>query len=185
MKPTNPMAQLEQWKANHRQNKINWFVSEMNERKIEPVKNAAALKIEDTPKTQQETQGATKGKHKGKLPLNPLALKLAQFNRQFDLIKQSNQLCVEKYPDCFHHKLKLSAECADLIERLNNGRALLKALSTGVTLTQEQTALLKSFNQAHSYLVFKLGEVVDDVKANQITLIEQTKINDGKGGNDE
>ncbi|VEH68271.1 hypothetical protein [Rodentibacter pneumotropicus] len=31
MKPTNPMKQLEQWNANHRQDKINRFVSEMNQ----------------------------------------------------------------------------------------------------------------------------------------------------------
>ena len=30
MKPTNPMAQLQQWKANHQQGKINQFVNEMN-----------------------------------------------------------------------------------------------------------------------------------------------------------
>ncbi|QPB42673.1 hypothetical protein [Rodentibacter haemolyticus] len=136
-------------------------------------------------KTQSATHRETNTQSKGKLHFNPLALKLAQFNRQFDLIKQSNKRCAEDYPDCFHHKLKLSAECADLIERLNNGRALLKALSITNNLTQEQTALLKSFNQAHSYLVLKLGEVVDDVATNQITLIEQNKINDGKGGNDE
>lgn len=30
MKPTNPMAQLQQWKANHQQAAINRFVNEMN-----------------------------------------------------------------------------------------------------------------------------------------------------------
>ena len=48
-KPTNPIAQLEQWKKNNEQGKINQFVNEMNqskiglvkgnELKIEPVKN--------------------------------------------------------------------------------------------------------------------------------------------------
>ena len=50
MKPTNPMAQLEQWKKNNEQGKINQFVNEMNQTKIglvkgnklniEPVKSA-------------------------------------------------------------------------------------------------------------------------------------------------
>lgn len=38
MKPTNPMAQLQQWKANHQQGKINQFVNEMNQSKIGSVK---------------------------------------------------------------------------------------------------------------------------------------------------
>ena len=53
MKPNNPMAQLQQWKAN-------------NETKIGPVKsavkNSAPLKFENNPKTQQEAQDATKAK---------------------------------------------------------------------------------------------------------------------------
>ena len=50
MKPTNLMAQLEQWKKNNEQGKINQFVNEMNQTKIglvkgnklniEPVKSA-------------------------------------------------------------------------------------------------------------------------------------------------
>jgi hypothetical protein len=38
MKPTNPMAQLQQWKANHQQGKINQFVNETNQSKIGSVK---------------------------------------------------------------------------------------------------------------------------------------------------
>ena len=38
MKPTNPMVQLQQWKANHQQGKINQFVNEMNQSKIGSVK---------------------------------------------------------------------------------------------------------------------------------------------------
>ena len=32
MKPSNPMRQLEQWKASHQQAKMNRFVNEMNKR---------------------------------------------------------------------------------------------------------------------------------------------------------
>ena len=38
MKPTNPMAQLQQWKSNHQQGKINQFVNETNQSKIGSVK---------------------------------------------------------------------------------------------------------------------------------------------------
>ena len=37
-KPTNPIAQLEQWKKNNEQGKINQFVNEMNQSKIGSVK---------------------------------------------------------------------------------------------------------------------------------------------------
>ena len=65
MKPTNPMAQLEQWKKNNEQAKINQFVNEMNQSKIglvkgnklniEPVKSAVKLKFE---KKRKETSTA-------------------------------------------------------------------------------------------------------------------------------
>ena len=45
MKPTNPIAQLEQWKKNNKQGKINQFVNEMNQTKIGLVKGNK-LKIE-------------------------------------------------------------------------------------------------------------------------------------------
>ena len=44
MKPTNAMAQLEQWKANHQQGKINQFVNEMNQTHLEAVKNCESVK---------------------------------------------------------------------------------------------------------------------------------------------
>ena len=105
MKPTNPMAKLEQWKAN-------------NAPKIGSVKNSHTLKFEDSPKTQQEAQGATKDKRQGKLPFNPLVVEYSQITRQFKLIHDSNRKCLEVYPDDFHHKLKMREECADLASRL-------------------------------------------------------------------
>ena len=44
MKPTNAMAQLEQWKANHQQGKINQFVNEMNQTHLGAVKNCESAK---------------------------------------------------------------------------------------------------------------------------------------------
>ncbi|AHN71288.1 hypothetical protein CF65_00784 [Aggregatibacter actinomycetemcomitans HK1651] len=55
MKPTNPMAQLEQWKANNAPK-----IGLVNQSKTGSVKNSDALKFEESLKTQQEAQGATK-----------------------------------------------------------------------------------------------------------------------------
>ena len=43
MKPTNPMAQLEQWKKNNEQAKINQFVNEMNQSKIDWLKVTSSI----------------------------------------------------------------------------------------------------------------------------------------------
>ena len=65
MKPTNPMAQLQQWKANHQQGKINQFVNEMNQTKLGAVKNCETdrqfakvqkANLHSAQKTQQEAQ---------------------------------------------------------------------------------------------------------------------------------
>ncbi|EGT80900.1 Hypothetical protein GGE_1517 [Haemophilus haemolyticus M21639] len=44
MKPTNAMAQLEQWKKNNEQRKINQFVNEMNQSNFGSVKNCESAK---------------------------------------------------------------------------------------------------------------------------------------------
>ena len=63
MKPTNPIAQLQQWKKNN---------GKSNETQISAVKNATLLKNQERLKTQQEAQGEGKHKHQGKLFINPL-----------------------------------------------------------------------------------------------------------------
>ena len=155
MKPTNPMTQLEQWKAN-------------NAPKIGSVKNSHTLKFEDSPKTQQEAQGATKDKRQGKLPFNPLVVEYSQITRQFKLIHDSNRKCLEVYPDEFHHKLKMRGECADLVERLKGGGKLFNELAKAADLTKEQAALLKDFNQANGYLISKFAEVVTQIERLQV-----------------
>lgn len=155
----NPMAQLQQWKAN-------------NETKIGPVKSAvknpAKLKFENNPKTQQEAQNATKAKRQVSILPNPLSLKYAQITRQFKLILDSNRKCREIYPDDFHHKLKMRDECSDLIERLKGGGKLFNELAKAADLTKEQTAILKDFNQANGYLISKFAEVVTQIEQLQV-----------------
>ena len=154
MKPTNPMAQLEKWKANHQQGKINQFVNEMNQTNLGAVKN-----------TQGNARSEAKSKYQGKLYANPLAFEYAQLTRQFKLIHDSNRKCLEVYPDDFHHKLKMRDEMMDLIDRLKAGGKLFNALakSQGITFCRDNQSTLKDFNQANGYLIHKFEEVITQI----------------------
>lgn len=197
MKPTNPMAQLEQWKKNNEQGKINQFVNEMNQTKIvlvkgnklniEPVKSAVKLKFEknqnanlhSVENTQGNEHSAPKAKYQGKLSFNPLAFEYAQLSRQFKLIHDSNRKCLEVYPDDFHHKLKMRGECVDLVDRLKGGGKLFNELAKAADLTEKQTALLKDFNQANGYLISKFTEVVTQIERLHIEHIALQKLRQG------
>ena len=167
MKPTNPMAQLEQWKANHQQGKINQFVNEMNQTNLGAVKN-----------TQGNARSEAKNKYQGKLCANPLAFQFAQLTRQFKLILDSNRKCLDVYPDDFHHKLKMRDEMMDLIDRLKAGGKLFNALakSQGITFCRDNQAALKDFNQANGYLIHKFSEVVAQIERLNIERIEGEKL---------
>ena len=190
MKPTNPMAQLEQWKANHQQGKINQFVNEMNQTNLGVVKNcetdrqfakAKKANLHSDQKTQQEAQSGEKRKYQGKLSFNPLSFEYAQLTRQFKLIHDSNRKCLEVYPDDFHHKLKMREECVDLVERLKGGGTLFNELAKAADLTEKQTALLKSFNQLNGYLIFRFSEVAKQIEQLNLEHIELQKTTDGNG----
>ena len=196
-KPTNPIAQLEQWKKNNEQAKINKFVNEMNQSKIglvkgnklniEPVKSAVKLKFEknqnanlhSVENTQGNEHSAPKAKYQGKLSFNPLVFEYTQISRQFKLIHDSNRKCLEVYPDDFHHKLKMHEECADLVARLKGGGKLFNELAKAANLTKEQTALLKDFNQANGYLISKFAEVVTQIERLHIEHIALQKLRQG------
>lgn len=191
MKPTNPMAQLQQWKANHQQGKINQFVNEMNrvatskrgkncetDRQFAKVQKA---NFHPDQKTQQEAQSGEKRKYQGKLSFNPLSFEYAQLSRQFKLIHDSNRKCLEVYPDDFHHKLKMREECVDLVERLKGGGTLFNELAKAADLTEKQTALLKSFNQLNGYLIFRFSEVAKQIEQLNLEHIELQKTTDGNG----
>ena len=189
MKPTNPMAKLEQWKKNNEQEKINQFVNEMNQTQIGAVKNcetdrqfakAQKANVHSDQKTQQEAQSGEKRKYQGKLSFNPLAFEYAQLSRQFKLIHDSNRKCLEVYPDDFHHKLKMREECVELVERLKGGGTLFNELAKAADLTKEQTALLKAFNQVSGYLIHKFSEVVEQIDRLSIERVERQKTTDSK-----
>ena len=170
MKPTNPMAQLEQWKANHQQGKINQFVNEMNQTNLGAVKN-----------TQGNARSEAKNKYQGKLWANPLAFQFAQLTRQFKLILDSNRKCLEVYPDDFHHKLKMRDEMVDLIDRLKAGGKLFNTLakSQGVTFCRDNQATLKDFNQANGYLIHKFEEVITQITRLNIERVKAEKLQGG------
>ena len=193
MKPTNPIAQLEQWKKNNKQGKINQFVNEMNQTKIglvkgnklkiEPVKSAVKLKFEknqnanlhSVENTQGNEHSAPKAKYQGKLSFNPLVFEYTQISRQFKLIHDSNRKCLEVYPGDFHHKIKFRDEIVDLMNKLAGGGNLLNALAKDGNLSREDTAKLKYFNQANKYLLYKFSEVVEQIGALNSERAEQQK----------
>ena len=190
MKPTNPMAQLQQWKANNgKSNETKISPVKGNELNIEPVKSAVKLKFEKNQNANlhfvENTQGneysAPKAKYQGKLSFNPLAFEYAQLSRQFKLIHDSNRKCLEVYPDDFHHKLKMREECVDLVARLKGGGTLFNDLATGTNLNAKQTALLKSFNQLNGYLIFRFSEVAKQIERLNLERIELQKTTDGNG----
>ncbi|MBF1222097.1 MAG: hypothetical protein ACFNLZ_02715 [Haemophilus parainfluenzae] len=194
-KPTNPIAQLEQWKKNNEQAKINKFVNEMNQSKIglvkgnklniEPVKSAVKLKFEknqnanlhSVENTQGNEHSAPKAKYQGKLSFNPLVFEYTQISRQFKLIHDSNRKCLEVYPDEFHHKVKFRNELADLVGKLKAGSKLLNemAKSQGVEIKDKYGAL-KGFNQANNYLIHKFVEVIEQIEQLQVENIEKQKL---------
>ncbi|AHN71287.1 hypothetical protein CF65_00782 [Aggregatibacter actinomycetemcomitans HK1651] len=104
-------------------------------------------------------------------------MEYSQITRQFKLIHDSNRKCLEVYPDDFHHKLKMREECANLVNRLNGGGKLFNELAKGTNLTQEQTALLKAFNQVNGY---KFSEVAEQIDQLNIERVEEQKTTDSK-----
>ena len=190
MKPTNLMAQLEQWKKNNgKSNETQIGSVKGNKLNIEPVKSAVKLKFEknqnanlhSVENTQGNEHSAPKAKYQGKLFINPLVAEYNQITRQFKLIHDSNRKCLEVYPNDFHHKVKMRGECADLVERLKGGGKLFNELAKATDLTKEQTALLKDFNQASGYLIYKFSEVVAQIERLNLERVELQKTTDGNG----
>ena len=173
MKPSNPMQQLQQWKANNgKSNKLK------NELVKSAIKNLGNLKFEETSKTQQETQGEIKNKYQGKLYANPLAFKFAQLTRQFKLILDSNRKCLEVYPDDFHHKIKFRDELTDLAVRLKTGGKLFNEMvkAKGAKLSSNNQETIRNFNQANDYLIHKFGEVIKQIEQLQVENIEKQRL---------
>ena len=63
-------------------------------------------------------------------------------------------------------------ECVDLVERLKGRGKLFNELAKATDLTKEQTALLKDFNQANGYLIYKFSEVVAQIERLNLERVE-------------
>ena len=179
MKPTNPMAQLQQWKDNRPP--VNGKRVQNCERNCETDRQFAKAQkanLHSDQKTQQEAQSGEKRKYQGKLSFNPLAFEYAQLSRQFKLIHDSNRKCLEVYPDDFHHKLKMREEMVNLIDRLKAGGKLFNTLakSQGVTFCRDNQATLKDFNQVNGYLIHKFEEVIAQINQLNIERVEGEKL---------
>lgn len=61
-----------------------------------------------TLKTQSDAHREALNTTQGKIRLNPLLFKLAQFTRQFELIKQANARCKETFPRLFPPQAQIS-----------------------------------------------------------------------------
>lgn len=177
MKPSNPMHQLQQWKANN---------GKSDKLKNEPVKSTvkSAVKSANQPNsglvknTQGNVGSEAKNKYQGKLYANPLAFKFAQLTRQFKLILDSNRKCLEVYPDDFHHKIKFRDELTDLVVRLKTGGKLFNEMvkAQGAKLNQNNQETIRNFNQANDYLIHKFEEVITQINRLNIERIEGEKL---------
>ena len=164
MKPTNPMAQLQQWKDSRN---AKTLYANTNQSKIGVVKN-----------TQGNAGSETKNKYQGKLCANPLAFKFTQLTRQFKLILDSNRKCLEVYPNDFHHKIKFSDELTDLVVRLKTGGKLFNEMvkAQGAKLNPNNQETIRNFNQANDYLIHKFVEVIEQIEQLQVENIEKQKL---------
>lgn len=92
-----------------------------------------------------------------------LSFDFAQINRQFDLIKTSNQRCLTEFPDCFHHKLKLRKECHTLLNGLFVALDEVKKGLTAEGLPKAQRSKLKASRLTLKYLINHLKDVVSNI----------------------
>ncbi|WP_118789003.1 hypothetical protein [Haemophilus haemolyticus] len=164
MKPSNPMQQLQQWKANN---------GKSNKLKNELVKSAVKSANQTNSGLVKNTQGNVGSETKNKLYANPLSFKFAQLSRQFKLILDSNRKCLEVYPDDFHHKIKFSDELTDLVVRLKTGGKLFNEMvkAQGAKLNPNNQETIRNFNQANDYLIHKFGEVIKQIEQLQVEYV--------------
>ncbi|WP_244141779.1 hypothetical protein [Mannheimia bovis] len=82
-----------------------------------------------------------------------------QTNRLFALNKIAIERCKQDFPDCYHFKKVLAAECEELAGRLKMGLVLMAELkATGITLTSDQNTQFKAFRNGAKYLIKQLEE---------------------------
>lgn len=139
-----------------------------------PIAQLKALKAQMQAQKRTESTFKPKGKANTKASVKTAQnggkafLSLAQLSRTFDLANANIETCKANFPDCYHFKKQLAKECEFVVDALHNGALLLAQLvqlSGYQTLTDEQKAVLKQFNQVKGYLTGNLRTTAKHVTA--------------------
>ena len=117
----------------------------------------AQKRTESTPKPKGKanTKASDKNAHKAN---TQRFLKVAQISRMFDQTNASIENCKRTFPNDYHHKHALKAECEKVAQMLDDGGLLLAQLVQSVgyqTLNEEQK----------NYLTGNFRATAKDVKA--------------------
>ena len=127
----------------------------------------AQKRTESTPKSKGKanTKASDKNTHKAN---TQRFLKMAQISRMFDQTNASIENCKRTFPNDYHHKHALKAECEKVTQMLDDGGLLLAQLVQLVgfqTLTAEQKTVLANFKAVKNYLTNNFRVTAKHVKA--------------------
>lgn len=127
----------------------------------------AQKRTKNPPKAQSKanTQASTKNAKKAN---KRHFLKAPQISRMFDQTNASIENCKRAFPNDYHHKHALKAECEQVAQMLDDGGLLLAQLVQLVgyqTLTAEQKTALSNFKTARLYLTGNLRTTAKHVAA--------------------
>lgn len=127
----------------------------------------AQKRTESTPKPKGKanTKASDKNAHKAN---TQRFLKMAQISRMFDQTNASIENCKRTFPNDYHHKHALKAECEKVAQMLDDGGLLLAQLVQLVglqTLTAEQKTVLANFKAVKNYLTSNFRATAKHVKA--------------------
>mgnify|MGYP000011608913 CR=1 FL=1 len=127
----------------------------------------AQKRTENTPKLKGKANSKASDKNAHKANTQRF-LKVAQISRMFDQTNASIENCKRTFPNDYHHKHALKAECEKVAQMLDDGGLLLTQLVQTVgyqTLNEEQKNMLKRFNAAKNYLTGNFRATAKHVKA--------------------
>ena len=127
----------------------------------------AQKRTESTPKPKGKanTKASDKNTHKAN---KQRFLVMAQISRMFDQTNASIENCKHTFPNDYHHKHALKAECEKVAQMLDDGGLLLAQLVQLVglqTLTAEQKTVLANFKTVKNYLTSNFRATAKHVKA--------------------
>lgn len=127
----------------------------------------AQKRTESTPKSKGKANTKASDKNTHKVNTQRF-LKVAQISRMFDQANASIENCKRTFPNDYHHKHALKAECEKVAQMLDDGGLLLAQLVQLVglqTLTAEQKTVLANFKAVKNYLTSNFRATAKHVKA--------------------